>query len=389
MIAYFDCFSGISGDMTLGALFDLGVPVKWLQESLQQDVPLPGFDLSVEPVQRHGITGRRVRVRVNDGQADRNYNDIKRLIGGSRLSDFVKKTGLDMFERIADAEACIHGCPKAEVHFHEVGGVDALVDILGTALGIEFLGIKKVMASKIPLGTGFVSSDHGRLPVPAPATLAILTDVPVYGSGIDTELVTPTGAAIVTALAESFGPMPVMKVRKIGYGAGRRDLNPIPNLLRIVNGDVPAPSAETVVMVETCIDDMNPEIFGFIMDRLFEDGALDVYWVPIFMKKNRPGTMIQVLCRADAKEAVARRILMETTTAGIRYYDVHRQTLERKQIQLKTPFGEIPVKQIKNPDGTYRIVPEYEICRQIATEKDIPIREVYENIIKENAGRDS
>ena len=389
MIAYFDCFSGISGDMTLGALFDLGVPVKWLQESLQQDVPLSGFDLSIESVQRHGITGQRVRVRVNDRQAARNYNDITRLIESSRLSDFVKKTGLDMFERIADAEAGIHGCPKAEVHFHEVGGVDALVDILGTALGIEFLGIKKVTASKIPLGTGFVSSDHGRLPVPAPATLAILTDVPVYGSGIDKELVTPTGAAIVTALAESFGPMPAMKVRKIGYGAGRRDLKPTPNLLRIVNGDVPVHSTETVVMVETCIDDMNPEIFGFIMDRLFEDGALDVYWVPIFMKKNRPGTMIQVLCPVNAKEAVARRILMETTTTGIRYYEVQRQTLERKQIQLKTTFGEIPVKQIKNPDGTYRIVPEYEICRQIANEKDIPIREVYEDIIKETAGRDS
>ena len=292
-------------------------------------------------------------------------------------------------ETFAEVESGIHGCSKEKVHFHEVGGIDAIVDIVGTALCIEYLGIKNVIASRIPLGTGFVSSRHGILPVPAPATLAILKDVPVYGTGIEHELVTPTGAAIITTLAKSFGTMPDMIVGRTGYGAGEKDIESIPNLLRVITGTVldrqKGYSKDTIVVVETCIDDMSPEVFGFIMDRLFEDGALDVYWVPIFMKKNRPGTMIQVLCRRNHQEKIIHRILSETTSLGVRYYDADRAELARDSITVKTIFGNMQVKRVKDLNGNFRIVPEYEVCKRIALEKNIPFRVVYDTISKEAA----
>ncbi|MCP4372728.1 MAG: nickel pincer cofactor biosynthesis protein LarC [Deltaproteobacteria bacterium] len=396
MLAYFDCFSGISGDMTLGALIDLGVPVEWLQERLHK-IPLKAFDITVEQILRNGLKAHNVYVHVKDDGKSRNYKEIRLLIETSPLSEDVKKRSLKIFKRIACAEAKIHQCSVEEVHFHEVGGIDAIVDIVGTALCLEHLKIKRIIASTIPLGRGFLSCSHGTLPIPAPATIEILKDVPVYGTKIEQELVTPTGAAIIASIADSFEAMPQMTVEKVGYGAGKNDLGSRPNLLRVITGTALDSRMEShtgyqkdrIVVVETCIDDMNPEIFGFLMDRLFEDGALDVLWIPVFMKKNRPGTMIQVMCADKIKDMVIDRILSETTSLGIRYYDVQRRILERQRIKIKTEYGKLYVKQVRDLNGSVRIVPEYEVCRKIAIEKNIPIRKVYETIAGNTEGKGS
>ena len=392
MFAYFDCFSGISGDMTLGALLDLGVPLEWLKEQLRR-IPLAEFDIVVNPIQRHGIHAAAVQVEIPDSNISRNYSDIRDLIENSPLSDTVKSTSLAIFKKLAEAEARIHNCSVDHVHFHEVGGVDALVDIVGAALGLDYLGIKHIVASPIPLGKGFVTCSHGKLPVPAPATLGILTGVPVYGTGIPHELVTPTGAAIISSLAQRFEPLPEMVIDRIGYGAGQRDLEDRPNLLRILLAAESESAADSdgklsedqITIVETCIDDMNPELFGYVMDRLFEDGALDVYLIPVHMKKNRPGTMLQVLCREDSRDRLINRVLSETTTTGVRFYQSRRRLLGRDQYKIKTTFGVIPVKRIRDPRGNFRLVPEYEVCRQIALEENIPLRLVYETVAREAA----
>ena len=388
MIAYFDCFSGISGDMTLGAFFDLGVPEEWLKDRLEA-IPLTGFEVLAETVSRHGIQAKSVEVRVKDDATSRHYEDIKSILEKSPMSSGVKQRSLDIFERIADAEALIHGCPKEKVHFHEVGGIDALVDIVGTALCVDYLKIDSVIASPIPVGRGFVTCQHGTLPVPAPATLGILKGVPIYGTNIPHEMVTPTGAAIIATLAGSFKEMPDMIIEEIGYGAGKRELETQPNLLRIVLGteitnsekELGVYQADQIVILETCIDDMNPEVFGFLMERLFEKGALDVYWIPIFMKKNRPGTMIQVLCPENYREVLMTCILSESSSLGVRYYHVKRRMLGRERIMVKTVYGEIAVKRITELDGSSRIIPEYEICKKIALEKNLPIRMVYDTIL--------
>ena len=386
MLAYFDCFCGISGDMTLGAFIDIGVPLSWLKDSLEK-LPLKNFDISVESIFRSGIKAQRVNVLTKDNLTSRHYSEIKALVQNSHLSRKVKQKSLEIFEKLATAESEIHGQPKERVHFHETGGIDAIVDIAGTALCLEYLGIKKVIASKIPLGTGFVSCQHGTLPVPAPATISILKGVPVYGAEIPHELVTPTGAAIITSLADSFENIPDMIVKKTGYGAGKRDLKTIPNLLRIIIG-TPANhmsdyQKDRISIVETCIDDMNPEFFGFLMERLFEEGAIDVYLIPVFMKKNRPGTMVQVLCMKNRKKSIINRILSETTSLGVRYYDVQRSKLVRENITIKTTYGDVQVKRVTDPNGSVQLAPEYEVCKKIAIEKGIPLKIVYGTISKE------
>ena len=380
-VAYFDCFAGISGDMTLGALLDLGVPLDWLKTQLAT-VPLDGYRLSVADKSHNGIRARKFTVDLQPKQIHRDYADIRRLITDSPLSEGVKQTGRAIFDLIADAEAQIHGVPKEAVHFHEVGAVDSLVDIIGTALCLEYLQIERIVSSSLPLGKGTITSQHGTLPVPAPATLAILRDVPVYGCGIAAEMVTPTGAAIIKALASDFGDLPQMSVDKIGYGAGSRQLKERPNVLRVILGRIQKirPQPDDVVMIETCVDDMNPEIFGYLMEALFKDGALDVYWIPVFMKKNRPGTMIQVLCRPVSKQIISDRILSETTSTGIRYQTVQRLCLPRKIIRVSTEFGDMKMKQITDLDGSTRLTPEYETCRKIAQDKGISIRDVYQRI---------
>jgi len=382
MIVYFDCFSGISGDMTLGAFIDIGVPVNWLQETISA-MPLTGFEITLDEVIRNGIRAKSVDIKTEGDLPTRHYDDIVSIISGSSLSDHAKNLSLSIFEKIAVAEAEIHQCEKEKVHFHEVGAIDSIVDIVGTALCVEYLGFPKIISSHVPLGSGFVHCQHGKLPVPAPATLAILKDIPVYGSDIPQELVTPTGAAILKTLAKEFGNIPDMVIDKTGYGAGKTENETIPNVLRIISGKGKNALKDQVVIVETCIDDMNPEVFGYVMERLFEDGALDVYWIPIFMKKNRPGTMIQVVSAKNKKEQIINRILSETSTLGIRFYEAQRHMLERDFTERKTTYGLVRVKRIKELNGNIRLVPEYEVCKRIALENNIPIKEVYEKILNE------
>ncbi len=391
MIAYFDCFSGISGDMVLGAFVDLGVPVSLLKEKLGS-VPLSNFDIKAEAVSCMGIAGHDVDVRVENGVGPKNYALIESMIRESPLSDYVKDLSLEIFGRIADAEAKIHGCPKEKVHFHELGGIDAIVDIVGTVLCLEYLGIEKVFSSRLPLGSGFVTCSHGTLPVPAPATIAILKGIPVFGSKIEHELVTPTGAAIIASVSEGFGSMPGMTVENIGYGTGKHRFESMPNMLRVIIGQTDAGSGlpnDTVEIVETSIDDMNPEILGFLMDRLFEDGALDVNFIPVYMKKNRPGTMVRVLCGHEEKDVVVHRILSETSSLGVRYYTAERSMLCRRETTVETQFGNIRVKHVMDPDGSGRIIPEYEVCKKIAVERNIPLKKVYKTIIKEAGIREA
>jgi uncharacterized protein (TIGR00299 family) protein len=388
--AYFDCFAGISGDMTVGALLDMGVPLEWLQKQLS-GLSLDGFSLSADAISRHGIKARRFQVHVQQDSIHRHYQDIKLIIEKCPLSSNVRQTSLAIFDQVAHAESKIHGIEKDQVHFHEVGAIDSIVDIVGTALCLEYLGIDTIFSSKIPLGKGLVDCQHGTLPVPAPATMEILQGVPVYGAGISAELVTPTGAAIIKVLARNFIDMPPMIVEKIGYGAGSRNLPNHPNLLRVVTGQMLALSAEgtdklledAVILVETCVDDMNPEIFGYLMERLFDDGALDVYWVPAFMKKNRPGTLIQVLCKIEKRIPVINRILSETTSTGVRFHPIQRSKLIREIVSISTTFGDVQMKKITDPDGNIRLVPEYESCKRIALAHKIPIKKVYELIDRE------
>jgi len=383
MLAYFDCFSGISGDMTLGALIALGVPPDWLKDNLFS-IPLEGFDLAVTEQSRNGISAESVSVHLADESTSRNYSQIKSLIEQSPLSENVKSNSLKIFEKIAKAESGIHNTPLERVHFHELGGIDALVDIVGAALCLEYLEISEVISSPLPLGRGFTVCQHGRIPLPAPATVQILKGVPVYGTDIPFELVTPTGAAIIAAMASSFGPLPEMEIINSGYGAGQRDLETQPNLLRIITGKKNENhDKDEVIVVETSIDDMNPEIFGFLIERLFEDGALDVLFIPVFMKKNRPGTMVQTLCEKHNFNQIINRILSETTSTGIRHYKVKRAKLKRKTVILKTSLGDVQAKAIIHPDGIERIAPEYEACRKIALEKNIPVRVVYDTALKE------
>ena len=394
MLAYFDCFAGISGDMTLGALIDLGVPPEWLKDQLRS-IPLDKFEIAVTSTHRHGIHAQAVNVAAFDDNISRNFSQIRTLIEDSPFTDHVKSRALQIFQKLAAAEAQIHNCSLEQVHFHEVGGIDAIVDIVGTVLGLEYLGIKKIIASTIPLGKGFVSCSHGKLPLPAPATLGILEGVPVYGSNILHELVTPTGAAIVASQAQGFGAMPHMVIKRIGYGAGQRDLEERPNLLRIIMGREAQSASQvsdeilqdSIEIIESNIDDMNPELFGHLMDRLFADGALDVSWIPVYMKKNRPGNMLRVLCKSDRREILIHRILSESTTLGVRFYESRRRLLWRDYLEVETSYGIIGVKRVKDLQGNIRIIPEYDVCQKIALEHDLPLRIVYETVAKEAAVR--
>lgn len=383
-LAYFDCFSGISGDMTLGALADLGVPVEWLQDQLS-GLPLDGFEIKSRIVNRHGIQAVKVDVVIEETHHHRHYRDIRDLIHNSGLPATVKNNSLSIFDRIAVAEAAVHGIAKEEVHFHEVGALDAIADVVGTCLGLDYLKIDQIIASPLPLGSGFVQCQHGTLPVPAPATLEIVKDLPVYAGQIQQEMTTPTGAGIAAALASSFESLPVIEIDRIGYGAGTRDLEKQPNLLRVICGKPVEPSLGTdlkkLVMVESNIDDMNPELFGYLMDKLFEDGALDVFWVPVYMKKNRPGTMVQVLCDPGKSQQVVQRILSETTTLGVRFHDVHRACLKREIIDIDTRWGKVKAKKVIGINGSTRIVPEFESCKQVAETQGIALRSVYEDVI--------
>ena len=333
--------------MVLGAFIDMGVPVAWLEKRIH-DIGLSKVDIVARDVKKKGIGAKKVTVIEKEASHPRNYRDIVSLIDDGALSDEVKKASKDIFSRIADAEAKIHRCEKNDVHFHEVGAVDSIVDIVGAALCIEYLGIESVTSSPLPLGSGFVDCAHGRLPVPAPATLEILNGIPVYGGSSDGEQVTPTGAGIIASIAREFGPVPPMKIDRVGYGSGSRENRGMPNLLRIFTGERMGERSQmpgdVVCVVETNIDDTNPELFGYVMEKLFHEGALDVCLIPATMKKNRPGTKVEVLCLPDKKDAVAACLLTETSTIGVRYQLLQRDILKRFKATVKTRFGEIRVK---------------------------------------------
>jgi uncharacterized protein (TIGR00299 family) protein len=378
MDLYFDCFSGISGDMTLGAFMDLGVPLEFLKDELRR-MPLHGFDISVKDVSKHGIRAKDVHVQEDHHVHAMNYTDIKALISESPFSERVRRMSLSIFEKIADAESEIHGCPKDKVHFHEVGGIDAMVDIVGTALCVDYLNIETIRASALPQGSGFVTCAHGTLPIPAPATVKILEGIPVYGTPVKKELVTPTGAAIIASLAGGFGDMPMMSIIKTAYGAGKRDLEDRPNLLRVIAGVFTDGNEgdERITVLESTIDDMNPEHYGHLMDRLLDDGALDVLFQPVYMKKNRPGIVVSVFCREQDRGALTHRILTETTSTGVRYSETRRTILPRTAVEIDTPYGKIAAKRIERPDGTIHVTPEFEAARRIALDRNVPLRHVY------------
>jgi pyridinium-3,5-bisthiocarboxylic acid mononucleotide nickel chelatase len=377
-LLYFDCFSGISGDMTLGALIDLGVPQKYLMQELSK-LGVSGYSLHAGRVQRSGIGARQVQVKISRHEHHhRTFKDIEKIISKSPLKAGIKERSIAVFGLIARAEGKVHNKKAEAVHFHEVGALDSIVDIVGCMIGFDYLGIERFSASAIPTGGGFVQCQHGMLPVPAPATVLLLKGLPVYDNGIKAELVTPTGAAILAALCENFGMLPAMTIQKTGYGAGCRELAGAPNLLRLIVGEARETSrTDTVIVLEANIDDMNPELAGYAMERLFEAGALDVSLTPVYMKKNRPGMLVTVICIEAQKAPLTAVFFQETTTAGVRSYRAERLVLQRREGLLDTKFGKLKVKLLEDAQGAMRPVPEYEECRRIAKAKKISLREVY------------
>ncbi len=381
-IAYFDCFSGISGDMILGALIDLGLDPKTLTSHLSR-LNLAGYQIEVSKEQRGPITGTRVNIKVNEEeQPHRSSVQIRKIITASKLPDQVKKTSLAAVERLAQVEGNLHQDPPEHVHFHEVGAIDSIVDMVGACIGLHVLDVSQVMASPLPLGRGFVQCRHGMLPLPAPATLALLKGVPVYDSGQQRELVTPTGAAILTTVCSEYGGFPTMNIEKVGYGVGQHPESHPPNLLRIVLGQTSsAVVKERLLLVETSIDDMNPELYGHLMEQLLAAGALDVNVLPAQMKKNRPGQLLRVLVSEGLRESTLQILFSETTSLGVRIQEVERHSLPRHTIRVQTPFGHLPVKVATNPKGEPTLAPEYDACQRAARRHKVPLRQVYEEAI--------
>ena len=378
-ILYFDCFSGISGDMTLAAFLDLGLPQSKLVEELKK-LGLENYSLEICAGNRSGIAALGLEVRVGPHEEHhRHFSDIQAMISKSSLGSGVKETSLAIFRRLAEAEARVHKKKVDEVHFHEVGAVDSVVDIVGTAIGIHFFQPDRIYASELPMGRGFVQCQHGRLPLPAPATLEILKGYPVKSVEVEGELVTPTGAAIVAALASPVPAFPALAIQKIGYGMGKKEFPDRPNLLRLVLGESSdAYQVDQAIVLESNIDDMNPEFYEHLMDRLFRKGALDVSFAPLQMKKNRPGTLLRVIAEEMDAELLTELILQESTTLGVRSYSVKRKKLPREVREVETRYGKVRVKV----SGEVRFQPEYDDCRRIALEKGVPIQEVYWDAMK-------
>ena len=381
-LAYFDCFSGISGDMALGALVDAGLPLEDLRAELAK-LGLSGYSLGSRKVLRSGLSATKVDVILDaKEQPARRLADIRRIIEGSALGPPAKQKSLDIFTRLAMAEAMVHGTTPEEVHFHEVGAVDAIVDIVGAVVGLELLGINEVIASPVNVGSGSVHTAHGRLPVPAPATAELLKGIPLYASSISFELTTPTGAAIISTLASSFGPLPQLTVRRTAYGAGGRDLPHTPNVLRLFVGEYASPYGEDrAVLIETSIDDLNPQIYGHLIERLLETGALDAYLAPIVMKKGRPGVLLSVLAGKEKADELLDILFRETTTIGVRIQEVGRKKLSRELLDVRTPYGTVRVKVSRRGDEVLTVTPEYEDCKRLAREHRVPIRSVMQEAV--------
>ena len=427
-IAYLECFSGISGDMFLGALIDAGVPPRVLEETVAAlDL---GARLEFSKVVRSGISATKVDVRIagNNGAekeqiADREHHhehehqhgehehhhfastqpahthgrgltEIRNIIAKAGISDTAKATAIAIFQALGEAEAKIHNSPIEKIHFHEVGAVDALVDIVCAAVGAEHLGVDEFLCSPLNVGGGTVKCAHGTFPLPAPATVELLKNAIVYSSGVQAELVTPTGAAIVKTLARRFTTFPEMSIEKSGYGAGSRDFPGHPNVARLVIGESRASAlasktaSDTVVVLEANLDDLNPQVFGYVMDRLLEEDALDAFGMPVQMKKNRPGTLLTVLCKPEDASKLTELIFAETTTLGVRRREEVRQTLARRWESVRTPWGEVRIK-IASMNGTItNYAPEYEDCKRIASEHHVPLKTVMQEASRSYLQRD-
>jgi len=377
--AYIDCFSGISGDMLLGALLDAGMPLEELKKGLNL-LNLSGYEIKHAAVNKRGIRASQVEVVTEEKQPLRHLRDIKKIINESFLPERVKEISIKVFSKLAEAEAKVHGIPAFNVHFHEVGAVDALVDVVGSVYGFYYLNIEKIFASPLPLGGGVVKCQHGLIPIPAPATLELVKGVPLRESPAEVELVTPTGAALVTTLAENFGPIPPMKILDCGYGAGRRDL-PHPNVLRIILGEAVKDSfkeeweQETIGIIEANIDDMNPEFYTYLEKLILKEGGFDFYITPIFMKKNRPGTKLTVLSPLNRMEMLSRLILRETSSLGCRMRTEKRFKARWSIFKIKTPYGYVDVKY--SPE-TGTLSPEYAHCEELAVKTGVPLKIIYD-----------
>ncbi|MBT5829040.1 MAG: nickel pincer cofactor biosynthesis protein LarC [Candidatus Latescibacteria bacterium] len=378
-VAYFDCFAGISGDMTLGALVDAGLSFDLLKTELDK-LNVPEFKLSQRRVEKHGIAGTKVDVDAQEGHVHRHLIDVLYIINNSSLSDAAKEKARKVFQKLAEAEAKVHGTSINEVHFHEVGAVDAIVDVVGVVIGLELLGIEKIYASKFRFGSGRTRGAHGAMPIPVPAVVEMTKGYPAERTDIPLELVTPTGAAILTALSSGIGEQIHLKTEITGYGAGTRDVEQVPNLLRVEIGELITDSqTDSPILLETNIDDMTPEIYGYIIDRLLEAGARDAFLTPVIMKKGRPGIQLTALTDPNKEREITDLIFSETTTLGIRRIPVQRHMLERRTDTVDTPFGPIRVK-IANVNGKERVTPEYDDCARIAREKNVPILDVYKAV---------
>lgn len=414
-VLYFDCFSGAAGDMVLGALIDAGVPLAEVRRALGS-LALTPDTVWTERVVRAGVSATKFCVQEHDARdhahdhkgghghdhrhppasataavgrpshdetvhhhthSHRSLLEIEGLIDGSALSTAGKARSKELFGRLAEAEAAIHDMPIEQVHLHEVGALDSIVDIVGSVFALESLGIDRFVASPLNVGSGMLRSAHGLYPVPAPATTRLLTGAPIYSGPQQAELVTPTGALLVTGYATSYGAVPAMRLERTGYGAGTRDFHDTPNVLRVMIGeaDSTAPS-HSVVVIEAEIDDMSPQIFGMLMDRLLADGALDVFYTPIQMKKNRPGTLLTAVAPPSVRERLTGTIFRETTTIGVRYREMTRECLDRESVTVATPFGAVRFKLAKRNGEVLNASPEFDDCLRLATESGRPLKEV-------------
>lgn len=383
---YLDCFAGVSGDMFLGALLDLGVSLKDLS-SILEGLGIPNYQLNAEKSQKNGITGTKFSVLVTDkDRHHRHMPDIEEILEKSDLSKHIKEKSLNVFKNLAVAEAKIHGIPPEKVHFHEVGAIDSIIDIIGTITALDLLGVKKITSSPLPLGSGFVNCAHGIIPLPAPAALELLTGIPTKSCAIEGETVTPTGAALIKTLCEDFGPMPPMRILSTGYGAGQADRK-IPNLLRAILGEAESETGhsgflnDSVIVIEANIDDMNPEFYEYIFPLLFSSGAVDVYLTNVIMKKGRPGQVLTCLAPENKVKALVQILLNETTTLGVRTFECQRHKLVRETVMVETQYGRVAVKLGRHPDTLELLnaAPEWEDCKEKAVNSGVPVKIIYDS----------
>jgi uncharacterized protein (TIGR00299 family) protein len=382
---YFDCFAGASGNMILGALIAAGVDVNELSAELRK-LNLPDFELTVESVDRSGISAVHVSVEIPDEKKHRHLPEIESIIVSSTLSDSVKARSIAIFRRLADAEAKVHGIDVEKVHFHEVGAFDALIDIVGSCIGFEMLHIERFECSKIHVGSGFVEMAHGKFPVPPPAVTEILKNIPIYSTEVEGELITPTGAALIAELSDSYNGIPEISLELSAYGAGTRNPVKFPNVLRILIGESNAGAAgtEQLTLLETNIDDLSPQILGYVMERAFELEALDCWFTPIQMKKNRPATMVSILCSNENEQRMLELLYRETTTIGVRVQKVSRNFLDREVKTISTEFGEVGVKIASRKGEVMNSQPEFEHLKTVAKANDVPLRSVLEAVRRES-----